>query len=359
MNFQNLVWLGIGLAGLLAVAQFLGKIVWKRLLLAGIFGSISFLILYLFKFSDYSLVQHPELFMGYIPASILLSTSFYLLVRTYAEDRDFTMADLLQLIPFGIAAIAYGIFLFVDPDTKSTLILALYQGKNTLVFLPFTLISAMISLVFLARTYRLDPRYYSFDFSRRQGVTGLVILTAMALIIAMSLGTISVPIAVVLAKWGSILFSAGLIMAAAIQIRHPDYFLGWITELKKNYQKRYYLNGIDIAETRSRLVELMETQKCYRDNELSLEKLADQLNITRYQLSQLLNTDIKISFNRFIQGYRVDAAKQLLVKYPHRTILSIAYEVGFNSNSAFQNAFKSIVGKTPSDYRNEANQVRL
>ncbi len=95
----------------------------------------------------------------------------------------------------------------------------------------------------------------------------------------------------------------------------------------------------------------MTVDQIFQDNELSLEKVASQLSISRYQLSQLLNLEMKTTFTQFVQTYRIRAAQKKLDDSPHPTILSIMYEVGCNSNSSFQKAFKIAVGTTPSEFR--------
>ena len=59
------------------------------------------------------------------------------------------------------------------------------------------------------------------------------------------------------------------------------------------------------------------------------------------------------NFFDFINGYRIKEAKRLLVdpKGELLTILAIAEEVGFNSKSSFNTAFKKITGMTPTEYK--------
>ena len=113
-----------------------------------------------------------------------------------------------------------------------------------------------------------------------------------------------------------------------------------------------YLNEIDVDETEKNLLSLMDDEKVYRDNELSLTKLASRLNISKYQLSQLLNLRLNTSFHNFLLQYRIKEAKSLIAKNLNRTILSIAYEVGFNSVASFQTGFKKAEKTTPSEFRN-------
>jgi len=98
----------------------------------------------------------------------------------------------------------------------------------------------------------------------------------------------------------------------------------------------------------------METESPYLNPELSLNSMAGKLNISPHQLSQLLNTVLNISFYDYINSYRVEAAKKLLLSFnsQQKTILEIVYEVGFSSKSVFNNAFKKHTGVTPTEFRN-------
>jgi ABC-type antimicrobial peptide transport system permease subunit/AraC-like DNA-binding protein len=92
----------------------------------------------------------------------------------------------------------------------------------------------------------------------------------------------------------------------------------------------------------------------YQDPELSLSSLAEKLDLHTHELSRILNTVLKKSFNDFINEYRVqDAIRKMQdPAYDHLTLLGIGYESGFNSQSTFNRIFKQITGKSPLEYKN-------
>lgn len=102
-----------------------------------------------------------------------------------------------------------------------------------------------------------------------------------------------------------------------------------------------------------RLLHLMETEKPYMDGELTLQKLAFKLAIPAQHLSQTINERLKQTFTEFINTYRVEEAKRLLLDpaMKHYSVLAIAEEVGFNSKSSFNAVFKKQVNMTPSEFR--------
>ncbi len=104
-----------------------------------------------------------------------------------------------------------------------------------------------------------------------------------------------------------------------------------------------------------RVKEAIENGKVYEDPELTLTQFARQLGTNPSFLSRVINQGLGLSFNDFINQYRVAAVKQRLDEKEHhrQTLLSIAYECGFNSKATFNRAFRKHTGKSPSDYARE------
>lgn len=109
---------------------------------------------------------------------------------------------------------------------------------------------------------------------------------------------------------------------------------------------------IDKAQT-DYLQDYMSTRYSHRDPELTLTSLAKQLNISRNQLSEVINTGMRSNFYDFVNKYRVEDVKKLMEDPKNRnyTLLAIAYEAGFPSKSTFNAVFKKFTGLTPSGYR--------
>ena len=97
----------------------------------------------------------------------------------------------------------------------------------------------------------------------------------------------------------------------------------------------------------------MVEEKPYLDYQLTLQKLADQIQIPEKELSLLINHYLNKHFFDFINEYRINDAKTLLkdVTKKEVTVLEIVYQVGFNSKSSFYTAFKKVTGQTPTAYR--------
>jgi len=97
----------------------------------------------------------------------------------------------------------------------------------------------------------------------------------------------------------------------------------------------------------------MDHQKPYLDSELNLIKLAELIGITPHQLSYIVNTGFNENFFQYINTYRVEKAKELLLQEEMNklSVLGIAFESGFNSKTSFNTTFKKITGQTPTEFK--------
>jgi AraC-like DNA-binding protein len=108
------------------------------------------------------------------------------------------------------------------------------------------------------------------------------------------------------------------------------------------------------AELRTtQLLRIMTERQLYKRSELTLQELAEEMDISPHNLSEILNTRIGKNFYDFVNGYRVEEAMRRLrdPRLAHLTVLAIAEESGFNSKSTFNAFFRNHTGLTPSKYR--------
>lgn len=98
----------------------------------------------------------------------------------------------------------------------------------------------------------------------------------------------------------------------------------------------------------------------YQDPELSLSSLAEKFELGPHELSRIINTALKKSFNDFINEYRVADIVQKMQDpaYDHITLLGIAFDSGFNSKTTFNRAFRQMTGKGPAEFKNELQKER-
>lgn len=110
-------------------------------------------------------------------------------------------------------------------------------------------------------------------------------------------------------------------------------------------------NQYDILS--QRLESFMKEKKPFLEFNLSLAELASNLRLKERFLSQFINTYRHMSFQDYVNSYRIKEAKKLIEESngTGKTILEIAYESGFNSKSAFNHSFKKHTHTTPTAYK--------
>jgi AraC-like DNA-binding protein len=101
------------------------------------------------------------------------------------------------------------------------------------------------------------------------------------------------------------------------------------------------------------LDQLMREEKLYLDSDLNLTQLAGRLSLPAHHLSQLFSQQLHTTFYDYINQHRLEEVKRALrnPQKNHLTILALAFEAGFRSKSAFNEAFKKETGMTPSTYK--------
>ncbi|MFK7773145.1 MAG: helix-turn-helix domain-containing protein [Saprospiraceae bacterium] len=104
----------------------------------------------------------------------------------------------------------------------------------------------------------------------------------------------------------------------------------------------------EFLNTKGQLSYFLETKKIYQNPNLSLNDLAEAMQINRHDLSKTINQGFNKNFFDLINSYRI---QEFIEKYDTKyTFLEIAFEVGFNSKSAFNRAFRKETGTNPSTY---------
>ena len=98
-------------------------------------------------------------------------------------------------------------------------------------------------------------------------------------------------------------------------------------------------------------------EELWRREGLTIGEMADELSVPEHKLRHAINRDLGYrNFPAFVNGYRIDAAKAALSapENAQKTILEIAYDVGFASLGPFNKAFRAMTGTSPRDFRRSA-----
>jgi len=96
---------------------------------------------------------------------------------------------------------------------------------------------------------------------------------------------------------------------------------------------------------------IMNSEKPYLNERLSIFDLSEIVGVSSNNLSRLINQELKCNFFDFVNTYRVEEVKKQLQQKNNYSLVSIAFECGFNSKASFNRIFKKQTGMTPSEYQ--------
>jgi len=95
----------------------------------------------------------------------------------------------------------------------------------------------------------------------------------------------------------------------------------------------------------------LEVNQLFKQSNLKLRDLCDHIKESTHYVSQVINQSMETSFYELINQYRIEAAKKILLNNTKGNVIDIAMDVGFNSKSTFNLAFKRLTGHTPKEYK--------
>jgi AraC-like DNA-binding protein len=124
--------------------------------------------------------------------------------------------------------------------------------------------------------------------------------------------------------------------------------------------KKYEKSALSETMSKALLREItryMENEKPYLNENISLQSLADKFEVSKHNISQVVNQELNLSFFNLINQYRVMEAKRILTQRQHQRVIDVIFSVGFKNKVSFYRAFKNVTGESFVDYRNQS-QIR-
>lgn len=268
------------------------------------------------------------------------------------------LMGLLILLPnFFLADIASKIKFLNSFDTTTEAIIL----NKTGVFISIAYLLASVYYVVRYRKLLLENYTDSTSFKNYNWLKQLLLLILLGVLLTTIKGFVrdnEYP-SQIIATWRittllfGVVFVFWLILKA---MNSPKLFRGIDVNLTTSKEMKHAQENTDRTNNQiTDLKDYMHTQKPYLDSSLTIKKLAQEMNMSMRDLSVLINQDLQQHFFDFINEYRIKNAMEIL-KNPSKnklTILEILYEVGFNSKSSFNTAFKKHVNLTPTQFRKD------
>lgn len=147
-----------------------------------------------------------------------------------------------------------------------------------------------------------------------------------------------------------------LVIASGIIILEFYYFWKFPELLRDKVIQYPVVNADDLID---RLDNLMLKGKPFKNPELNIAELSDMLDTKPHILSKVINERFNKNYRDFINEYRVNEFIEISIseEYKNYTFLALAHEVGFNSKSTFNLAFKKITKLSPRDYLKQKHNI--
>ncbi len=281
---------------------------------------------------------------------------FFYIVAVTRYDYKFRYRDILHLLPLvlGFVIAMFSIFFISDKETH-------HKIESTIVFMSFFsfacyLVPANIRLAQYARMIKNN-------FSNLEKINLYWLRFLIGLLTSFWLVAFIFDTFLRMENWDIVWLVSSLVIfiISYFGLLQPAIFSGPVAMDDKSSRKnnKKYIKSsltIEMAEkNRAALESIMNNEKLYLENNLSLSKLARHMGIPLHHLSQIINETIGLSFYDYINSQRIDEAKRMFTdpRNSHINISAIGFDAGFNSISAFNTAFKKFTGQTPSEYRAE------
>ncbi|MEJ2054942.1 MAG: helix-turn-helix domain-containing protein [Calditrichaceae bacterium] len=314
-----------------------------------------------FRLFNFTYEYFPHAFFFGSSFTILWGPGIYFYVKSLTQtDFRFRQKDLIHLIPFAVHFL-YLFFTFhiYDAETKRILIsqnLVFSNELSQLVtgFTHLLILAYLIASFLVLIKYRANIKN-SFSSIEKVNLSWMIfVLGGFSLkwssdvwYFVNNLMQIPSDVPLFLSRFFLFLFINIIIYKG---LRQPEIFSGII---ESQPERRPFLSHSLQQEYISQLKEYMETKRPHLDPDLTLMDLAEKISIPYRALSEVINNGLKQNYYDFINGYRIRESQKLLSENSSKfkTVLEVLYEVGYNSKSSFNAAFKKHTGMTPTEFK--------
>lgn len=330
--------------------------------------------------------RFPHFFGVAHPLPLAFGPLVYLYTVSVSDRaRRVTWRDALHFIPFVLAIMtALPIYLMSGPDKIAWYRNALRTGEVPFTMTVITQLKLLSGIIYTALTLlflrrhrsRIRENYSSLEHVDLRWLVRLAAASAVVWAIAIGInvtqmfegptsqrGEDTLTLAIALLVYG----------IGYMALRQPEIFRFDTGEYRiaaappatvasaapaapDESASRYERSGLsehEAAALKRALLSAMDQKSPWRNSDLTLADLAQQLSTTPHKLSEVLNSQLEQSFYDFVNGYRVRYVQRRIEDEDARNlkILALALDAGFASKSTFNDVFKKHTGRTPSDYR--------
>jgi len=333
------------------------------LMLAGMVGTLFEVFLHTTSLSS----RYPDTaFTGTILGMLQPGAIFLYAQSVMYRNFRLRLRHLVHFLPVPVAFVVFAMGYYSLPEEAQVRMLADSHYPGVMNSVAFAIVLHGIVIGYLAATLKrisrfgVELRNIFSDLSNKELAWLRNLLFAYGT--AWSLSLVYCLLAHVMRVTGShqsltiattMVSVAVLLPMSVLAFRQPAVFAG-IGQTLMDTEATSGASASDLSPEplASRIEQLMKERQPYLYSNLTVERLARQAELSPRELSQFLNQQMGNNFYEFVNGYRIEHARQRLADPGETgTITDIMYESGFNSKSVFNTLFRKTNGKTPSQYR--------
>lgn len=229
-----------------------------------------------------------------------------------------------------------------------TNIYVVYNNFNVALFLHFS--NGVNFLLLLMGLYELLHDFKADLSNRRRRFRNFIILFLMVQILLIFYMETSYPM------WKNVgwLLATRIVVLIASLLVSLLYFQASAEAISEifYYNRVMHENRSPLSPESEKLLRLLEVETLYKNPDLSVARLAEQMSVPEYRLRDLIKTELGFrNFNAFINKFRVEYAVKQFQENSSMPIAAIRAEAGFKSHPPFNRAFREIHGVSPAEYR--------
>lgn len=295
---------------------------------------------------------------------LLFNPALYIYIRSLVQ-KNFRLKwiMLLHLLPYIISEVAAYItriplafenFFQNDTTLHIRLIFAIATIVSWMVYLPLSII--------ILHKYRMNLRNERSNIDSEQNLNWLMFVSIFYIVyclIANILGftfafTGVAAEALVFYNYSALLVLVYILSFYGLRQKQIESQTEMIVEPEEitAYKNSILTNEIR-EDIKKKIFSYFEDEKAYLNSGLNMDVLSSAIDYPKYQITEVLNVDIGKNFFQFVNSYRIEAVKKMLLEPKLKySIEAIGYECGFNSKSSFYTVFKANTGMTPIAFRN-------
>ncbi len=329
----------------------------------------SFFILHISINAAHYFFQYPHTYLMSTWGIFLYGPLLYFYFKRTSHKYKFQTWDALHLLPT-IALLAYLVLEVYSMPAHNKVVLMLSRMQNGLgpqdssrlvILVILKVISLSVYGFFIGRVYQKGKKEKLIDGKSLKWQKNLYLIHILYVLTYSAYGLVIIKgyshgwlYDISTASMAIMVLYVGY--SANIQ---PMVFNGAYAYRTNKLFPKYEKSGLTPSlsiELKENLVHLFAVDKIYKENTISLDMVADKLNTTRHNASQIINEHFNVSFHEFVNMYRIKEAKQMLAEDYQRklNIINVAYEVGYNNKVTFNKAFKKDTNLTPTQYQKTA-----